>query len=63
MRSVMGSLKRSPKFPCPRDAKVWVRRRPATGIIVFYDDVMVGEFTAGLLVGDQVIVELKVAGR
>jgi GxxExxY protein len=30
------------------------------GIVVFYDDVIVGEFTADLLVEDQVIVELKV---
>src|SRR3984957_8398864 len=32
------------------------------GIVVFYDDVIVGEFTADLLVEDQVIVELKVVG-
>jgi GxxExxY protein len=32
------------------------------GIIVLYDDVIVGEFTADLLVEDQVIVELKVVG-
>jgi GxxExxY protein len=32
------------------------------GIVVFYDDVIVGEYTADLLVEDQVIVELKVAG-
>jgi GxxExxY protein len=31
-------------------------------IVVFYDDVIVGEFTADLLVEDQVIVELKVVG-
>jgi GxxExxY protein len=30
------------------------------GIVVFYDDVIVGEYTADLLVEDQVIVELKV---
>jgi GxxExxY protein len=30
------------------------------GIVAFYGDVIVGKFTAGLLVGDQVIVELKV---
>ena len=30
------------------------------GIVVFYDDAIVGEFTADLLVEDQVIVELKV---
>ena len=29
-------------------------------IVVFYDDVIVGEFTADLPVEDQVIVELKV---
>jgi GxxExxY protein len=29
-------------------------------IVVFYDDVIVGEFTADLLVEDRVIVELKV---
>ena len=29
-------------------------------IVVLYDDQIVGEFTAGLLVEDQVIVELKV---
>jgi hypothetical protein len=28
------------------------------GIVVFYDDVIVGEFTADLLIEDQVIVEL-----
>jgi GxxExxY protein len=32
------------------------------GIVVFCDDVIVGEFTADLLVEDQVIVELKVVG-
>ncbi len=32
------------------------------GIVVFYDDVIVGEYTADLLVEDQVIVELKVVG-
>jgi GxxExxY protein len=32
------------------------------GIVVFYDDVIVGEFTAGLLAEDQVIVEPEVAG-
>jgi GxxExxY protein len=31
------------------------------GIVVLYDGVIVGEFTADLLVKDQVIVELKVA--
>jgi GxxExxY protein len=30
------------------------------GIVVFYDDVIVGEFTADFLVEDQVIVELQV---
>jgi GxxExxY protein len=30
------------------------------GIVVLYDDVIVGEYTANLLVEDQVIVELKV---
>jgi GxxExxY protein len=30
------------------------------GIVVLYDDVIVGEFTADLLVEDQVVVELKV---
>jgi GxxExxY protein len=32
------------------------------GIVVFYDDVIVGEYTADLIVEDQVIVELKVVG-
>ena len=32
------------------------------GIVVFYDDVIVGEYTADLTVEDQVIVELKVVG-
>ncbi|WP_428483830.1 GxxExxY protein [Rhodopila sp.] len=32
------------------------------GIVVFYDDVIVGEYAADLLVEDQVIVELKVVG-
>jgi GxxExxY protein len=32
------------------------------GIVVIYDDVIVCEYTADLMVGDQVIVELKVAG-
>jgi GxxExxY protein len=32
------------------------------GIVVRYDDVIVGELTADLLVEDQVIVELKVVG-
>jgi GxxExxY protein len=30
------------------------------GIVVWYDDVIVGEYTADLIVEDQVIVELKV---
>jgi GxxExxY protein len=30
------------------------------GVVVFYDDVIVGEYAADLLVEDQVIVELKV---
>jgi GxxExxY protein len=30
--------------------------------MVFYDDVIVGEYTADLIVEDQVIVELKVVG-
>ena len=30
------------------------------GIVVFYDDVIVGEYTADLIVEDQVIVELKI---
>jgi hypothetical protein len=29
------------------------------GIVVFYDDVIVGQFTDDLLVEDQVIVELR----
>ena len=32
------------------------------GIVVFYDGLIVGEYTADLLVEDQVIVELKVVG-
>ena len=32
------------------------------GIVVFYDDVIVGEYTADLLVEDRVIVKLKVVG-
>jgi GxxExxY protein len=32
------------------------------GIVVFYDDVIVGEYAADLLVEDQVIVELKAVG-
>jgi GxxExxY protein len=32
------------------------------GVVVFYDDVIVGEYAADLLVEDQVIVELKVVG-
>ena len=32
------------------------------GIVVYYDDVIVGEYTADLLVEDRVIVELKVVG-
>jgi GxxExxY protein len=41
-------------------------RKPRLGvvqqrkIVVFYDDVIVGEYTADLIVEDQVIVELKV---
>jgi GxxExxY protein len=31
-------------------------------IVVFYDDVIVGGYTADLMVEDQVIVELKVVG-
>jgi GxxExxY protein len=47
---------------CPRTAKVRVRGRPEQGIVVFYDDVIVGEYSADRLVEDKVIVELKVAG-
>ncbi len=36
-----------------------VQRR---GIVVLYDDVIVGEYAADLMVEDQVIVELKVVG-
>ncbi|WP_158931738.1 GxxExxY protein [Acidisphaera sp. S103] len=32
------------------------------GTVVFYDDVIVDEHTAGLIVEDQVIIELKVVG-
>ena len=32
------------------------------GIVVYHDDVIVGEYTLGLLVEDQVIVELKAVG-
>jgi GxxExxY protein len=32
------------------------------GLVVFYDDVIVGEFIADLMVEDQVIVELEVVG-
>jgi GxxExxY protein len=32
------------------------------GIVVFYDDVIVGEYTADLIAEDKVIVELKVVG-
>ena len=32
------------------------------GLVVYYDDVIVGEYTADLIVEDQVIVELKVVG-
>src|SRR5476649_910333 len=32
------------------------------GIVVFYDDVIGGEYTADILGEDQVIVELKVVG-
>ncbi len=32
------------------------------GIVVFHDDVIVGEYTADLIVEDRVIVELKVVG-
>ncbi len=36
--------------------------RAAARIVVFYDEVIVGEYTADLLVEDQVIVELKAVG-
>ncbi len=32
------------------------------GIVVFYDDVLVGEYTANLVVEDQLIIELKFVG-
>ena len=57
MRSVMGSLRRFPKYlahamrKCGRGI---VRQR---GIVVFYDDVIVGEQTADLMVEDRVIVD------
>jgi hypothetical protein len=63
MRSVMGSLKGF------RNALAHETRKAAglgvvqqQGIIVFYDDVIVGEYTADLLIEDKVIVELKVVG-
>jgi GxxExxY protein len=32
------------------------------GIVAFYDDMLVGEYSADLIVEDQVIVDLKVGG-
>jgi GxxExxY protein len=32
------------------------------GVVVLYDDMIVGDFTAELIVEDQVIIELKVSG-
>ena len=61
MRSVMDSLKKSTRTPLPTRCESpgfgVVQQR---GIVVFYDDVIVGEYTADLIVEDQVIVELKV---
>ena len=63
MRSAMGSLKRFPKMPLPTRCESsglgTVQQRAG---VVFYDDVIVGEFAAGLLAEDQVIVEPEVAG-
>jgi GxxExxY protein len=68
MRSVMGSLKMSNGFIEKvyentlahemRKSGLGVVQQP--GIVVFYDDVIVGEYTADLIVEDEVIVELKV---
>jgi GxxExxY protein len=64
MRSDMGSLKSLPKMPLPsRCESAGFGTVQQRGIVVFYDDVIVGEFAAGLLVEDQVIVELKLAGE
>jgi hypothetical protein len=62
MRSVMGSLKRFPKCPCPRDAKVRAQRRPAARKRRLLRRGDCCEYTADLLIEDQVIVELKVVG-
>ena len=52
MRSVMGSLKRLTRTPLPTRCASAGSASSSSGIV--------GEYTAGLLVEDQVIVELKV---
>jgi GxxExxY protein len=63
MRLVKGSLKASTGTPLPTRCENAGSMPSRNGeIVVFCDDVIVGEFTADLLVEDQVIVELKVVG-
>jgi PD-(D/E)XK nuclease superfamily len=60
IRSVMGSLKRFTRSPrLTRCAGGGLGVVQQGGVVVFYDDVLVGEYTADRLVEDQVIVELK----
>src|SRR5471030_1353501 len=63
MRSVMGFVEKVYENALAHEMRKCglgvVQQR---GIVVFYDDVIAGEYAADLLVEDQVIVELKVVG-
>jgi GxxExxY protein len=62
MRLVMGCEKVCDNALAHEMRKCGLGAVQQRGIVVFYDDVIVGEYTADLLVEDQVIVELKVVG-
>ncbi len=60
MRSVTGSQKRLPNALAHEMRKSGLGIIQQRGIVIFYDDVIVGEFTADLPIEAQVIVEHKV---
>jgi GxxExxY protein len=63
MRSVMGSAKRSTRTHLPtRCESPGSAPSSSGGIVVVYGHVIVGQYTADLIVEDQVIVELKPLG-
>ena len=63
MRLAMGSLKRSTRTPLPTRCESPGSASSSSGeSSSLPDDVIVGEYTADLMVEDEVIVELKVVG-